>query len=171
MGFCGFGVTRFWDPKQPVISTEIHVAAWLLLSSFGAPPNRIAPNICQCENSFYKHLMAYVYIYILWKSWGRQCEHVTCSKAFFSHCFGSQYVAMKPWWSARRQVLSSRPGTALSAAAQSLLRRGLGESQRISENVTRTSGCPQDVTREFPEWPRPSESREWDSALSWGCWK
>ena len=67
--------------------------------------------------------------------------------------------------SARCQVLSSRPGTALSAAAQSLLRRGLRESQ----DVTRTSGCPQNFRREFPEWPRPSESREWDSALSWGC--
>ena len=33
-------------------------------------------------------------------------------------------------------------------------------SRRISENVTRTSGCPQDVLREFPEPSEPSESRE-----------
>ena len=32
-------------------------------------------------------------------------------------------------------------------------------SRRISENVRMSSGCPQDVLREFPE-PRPSESRE-----------
>ena len=40
------------NPKQPVIAMEIHVAVWLLVSSFGAPPNRIAPNICE-NNGIY----------------------------------------------------------------------------------------------------------------------
>ena len=73
------------NPKQPVIAMEIHVAVWLLVSSFGAPPNRIAPNIC--ENNGIYHEVDSV-------NMSKHVQHVP--KRLFSLRFGLQYVAVKP---------------------------------------------------------------------------
>ena len=62
------------------------MAVWLLVSSFGSPPNRIASNIC--ENSF---------IYIIENHEVDSVNMSNVPKRFFSHRFGSQKVAMKPW--------------------------------------------------------------------------
>ena len=95
----------------------------------------------------------YIYTYTNWKSWGRQCEHVTCSKA----CFFSSF-----WVAVRGVICPTPPGPVLPTRNSSECRC----AESFASGSQGISGCPQGVLREFPE---PSESREWDSALSWGC--
>ena len=92
------------------------------------------------------YICIYIYnTYTNWKSWGRQCELPDAAR--------SCPPDPEQLWVPLRRVFCV----------------GVSENLRECQDVLRMpSGCPQDVLREFPE-PRPSESREWDSALSRGC--